>query len=148
MSELVTDEKGNLTEEVIIEEQDPSSLALASKAIMSSEGVMSDLLATGRVEAVYGEPVIHGENMVIPAAEVLSAAGYGNGVGGGEGGAGGGGGGGGRSFSRPVAVVISGPDGVRVEPVVDVTKVALGFFTMIGFMVSLAARMRKNKIAD
>lgn len=122
-----------------------SSLALANETLKRSEDVMHDLLATARVDAVYAEPVMHGETMIIPAAEVLSAMGYGNGVGGGEGGSGGGGGGGGRTFARPVAVVISGPNGVEVEPVVDVTKVALAFFTMLGFMVSLAARMRKNK---
>jgi len=59
------------------------------------------------------------------------------------GGGGGGGGGGGRVFARPVAVIISGPDGVRVEPVVDATKIALAFFTALGFMVGMAGRMRR-----
>ena len=59
------------------------------------------------------------------------------------GGGGGGGGGGGRVFARPVAVIISGPEGVSVEPVVDVTKIALAFFTALGFMVGMAARMRR-----
>jgi uncharacterized spore protein YtfJ len=59
------------------------------------------------------------------------------------GGGGGGGGGGGRVFARPVAVIVSGPEGVSVEPVVDATKIALAFFTALGFMVGMAARMRR-----
>src|SRR3989304_3171795 len=117
------------------------------------------------VESVYTSPVEHGEKLIIPAAEVLGALGFGMGAGmgvsenpdekdgveEGEGaedkekpaeasnsgpgveiegsGVGGGGGGGGRVFARPVAVIISGPDGVKVEPVVDATKIALAFFT-------------------
>jgi len=64
------------------------------------------------------------------------------------GGAGGGGGGGGRVFARPVAVIISGPEGVRVEPVVDATKIALAFFTALGFMVGMAARMRRGECCE
>ncbi len=58
-------------------------------------------------------------------------------------GGGGGGGGGGYILTRPVAVIVSGPEGVKVEPVVDVTKVALAFFTAFGFMFSMALRMRR-----
>jgi uncharacterized spore protein YtfJ len=58
-------------------------------------------------------------------------------------GGGGGGGGGGRVFARPVAVIVSGPDGVIVQPVVDATKIALAFFTALGFMVGMASRMRR-----
>jgi hypothetical protein len=60
------------------------------------------------------------------------------------GGGGGGGGGGGRVFARPVAVIVSGPDGVIVQPVVDATKIALAFFTALGFMVGMASRMRRG----
>jgi len=138
--------KDNPVSEIQAEADSQASLVLADNTLKRSEDVMHDLLATARVGAVYSAPVIHGDTMVIPAAEVLSAVGYGNGVGGGGGGAGGGGGGGGRTFARPVAVIISTPSGVHVEPVVDATKVALAFFTMIGFMFSLASKMRKNKI--
>jgi uncharacterized spore protein YtfJ len=67
----------------------------------------------------------------------------GSGSGGDEdgGGEGTGGGGGGRSFARPVAVIIASPDGVRVEPVVDVTKIALAAFTAGAFMVGMFLRM-------
>jgi uncharacterized spore protein YtfJ len=90
--------------------------------------------------------------MVIPAAEVLSAMGFGMGSGSGpdvenegSGGSGGGGGGGGRVFSRPVAAIIIQGDSVRVEPIVDVTKIALALFTTIGFMAGMAWRMSRKK---
>ncbi len=127
---------------------DGDSMALAENSIKSSEEIMHTFLETARVAAVYGAPVEHGDKLVIPSAEVVSAMGYGSGVGGGEGGAGGGSGGGGRTFSRPVAVIISGPDGIEVEPVVDVTKIALALFTLLGFVFSLAGRMRRGRIKD
>ncbi len=131
---------------------------------------MRKFLDTASVEAVYGDPVRSGETLIIPAAEVVSAMGFGLGAGSGynEGGqeeagetdeaeseakeasqpanAGGGmgGGGGGRAFSRPVAVIIASPEGVRVEPVVDVTKIALAFFTALGFMIGMVARMQSR----
>jgi uncharacterized spore protein YtfJ len=60
-------------------------------------------------------------------------------------GSGGGGGGGGRIFSRPVAVVVSSPEGVHVHEVVDPTKIALAAITASGFMVSMLFRMLKPK---
>ncbi len=103
------------------------------------------------VNAVYGKPVKNGETVVIPAAETLTLLGFGAGYGGGSderGGAtggGGGGGGGGRSFSRPVAVIIASPEGVRVEPVVDVTKIALAALTAGGFMLATLMRMTRPR---
>lgn len=120
---------------------------------------MERFLDTASVDVVYGEPVEHGDTMIIPTAEVLVGMGFGAGFGAGgagkqadegegeregegEGfGEGGGGGGGGRTFSRPVAIVVSSPEGVRVEPVVDVTKIALGFLTAAGFMTGMIMRM-------
>jgi uncharacterized spore protein YtfJ len=109
--------------------------------------VMEKFLSAADVQAVYGEPVLHGEHMVIPSAEVLSAVGFGLGSGGGPGGegGGGGGGGGGRMLSRPVAAIIAGPDGVRIEPIVDVTKIALAFLTAVGFMAGMAGRMKRGR---
>ncbi len=131
------------------------------------------------VTAVYGEPVTHGENLIIPAAEVMYGMGFGMGGGfgtagpGGKGhkgkhnrgdgneadaraqegaaaeaaageGAGSGGGGGGRALSRPVAVVIASPEGVRIEPVVDKTKVVLAALTAGGFMLGMVMKMAKG----
>jgi hypothetical protein len=48
-------------------------------------------------------------------------------------------------FSRPVAVIIASPEGVRVEPVVDVTKIALAALTAAGFMVGMLLRMNRPR---
>jgi len=41
--------------------------------------------------------------------------------------------------------VISDKNGVRVEPVMDPTKIALTMFTSLGFMFATLAKMRKGK---
>jgi len=122
---------------------------------------MNKFLAAANVNAVYGEPIQSGDSLIIPTAEVLSGLGFGMGVGVGnnaakdeEGkpaqssGGGGGGGGGGRVLSRPVAVIIASPQGVRVEPVVDVTKVALAALTAGGFILGMLLRMLHGRVSD
>lgn len=114
-------------------------------------GKMDKLLDVARVEAVFGRPIKNGNILVIPAAEVLGAMGMGFGYGSGRGaegaegeGEGGGGGGGGRTFSRPVAVVVATPENVRVEPVVDLTKIALAALTAAGFMMGMLFKMMRQ----
>ena len=117
------------------------------------QNTMDTFLRAGNVEAVYGAPIRQGEAIVIPAAEVLSIAGFGLGSGSGsrgdadpgQTGSGSGGGGGGRVFARPVAAIVISPGGVRVEPVVDVTKLALAALTTLGFMASLLRQMTRSK---
>ena len=114
-------------------------------------------LEVADVSSAFGEPVQSGDNLIIPAAEVLAGMGFGVGAGfgrsdnedeskGGGSGGGSGGGGGGRVFSRPVAVVIASPEGVRVEPVLDVTKIALAALTAGGFMLATLARMSRREL--
>jgi uncharacterized spore protein YtfJ len=98
--------------------------------------------------AVFKAPVQVGDHVVITANEVSVGMGIGFGSGGGtdeagESGSGGGGGGGGASMGRPVAAIIISPDGVRVEPVVDVTKIAIAFFTALGAIFVAARRIRR-----
>ena len=116
------------------------------------QDIMEVFLDTASVERVYGEPIQQGDTLIIPAAEVLTGLGFG--LGGGIGiddqgntnsGGGGGGGGGGRSFARPVAAIIASPNGVRIEPVVDVTKIALAMFTAAGFMAGMCLRMMSRR---
>jgi uncharacterized spore protein YtfJ len=112
-------------------------------------------------EAVFGKPLAVGDCQVFTASETLAAVGFGFGVGGGESkepagaplegqesgpnaGSGGGGGGGGMSTGRPVAVVRVDAEGVTVEPVVDITKIALAAFTTLGAMFVMFARMAKR----
>jgi uncharacterized spore protein YtfJ len=56
-------------------------------------------------------------------------------------GAGGGGGGGGGAMARPVAVIVLGPDGVNIKPVVDVTKVTLTALGAFGAVAALSMRL-------
>src|SRR5713101_510950 len=62
---------------------------------------------------------------------------------------GGGSGGGGGSQGRPIAVIVMTKEGVRVEPVLDLTKVVLAAFTTGAFMLFWFGRLtglgRKGK---
>ncbi len=127
----------------------------AAPALDRVAGALDRLFAAADVRRVYGEPVRLGETTILPAAEVLSIAGFGMGSGAGartdalgkHRGGGGGGGGGGRTLARSVAVIVSTPDGVRVQPVLDVTKIALAALTAAGFVFvswkKLAGRDRR-----
>jgi uncharacterized spore protein YtfJ len=118
------------------------------------QDTMEEFLAAADVRVVYGEPIQHEDTIIIPTAEVLCVLGFGLGSGSGTSaeanaenpsvGKGNGGGGGGRILSRPVAVVIASPEGIRVEPVVDITKVALAGLTALGFMVGMMFRMSRR----
>jgi len=115
------------------------------------QDTMEEFLAAADVRVVYGEPIQHDDTIIIPTAEVLCGLGFGVGSGRGSdteedsnkpaSGSASGGGGGGRILSRPVAVVVASPEGVRVEPVVDITKIALAGLTALGFMVGMMFRM-------
>ncbi len=121
------------------------------------QDTLDEFLAAADVSVVYGEPVQHGDTLIIPTAEVLCGMGFGLGSGSGTNtednaeqpsrGTGFGGGGGGRILSRPVAVVVASPEGVRVEPVIDLTKIALAGLTAIGFMAGMMFRMNSKKHA-
>jgi len=118
-------------------------------SIETIRGTLDKFLEAADVSAVYGAPIQNGEVVIIPTAEVLSGMGFGMGYGGGEDqagdtGSGLGGGGGGRVLSRPVAVVVVTPDEVRVEPVVDITKIALAALTAGGFMMGMLIRMTRG----
>lgn len=99
--------------------------------------------------AVFSEPTTVGDNTVITASEVSigMGVGFGRGAGGPEeaNGEGSGVGGGGGAMGRPVAAIIVSPTGVRVEPIVDVTKIALAFFTTIGAMFMAWRAMRRQR---
>ena len=106
------------------------------------------LFAVAEPGAIFAPPVESGEHTLITASEVMIGMGVGFGLGGGEeddgeSGAGGGGGGGGTSFGRPVAVISIGPNGVDVETVVDVTKIAIAFVTALGAIFLSLRRMRR-----
>ncbi len=126
--------------------------ASAEASLSAVQETMDRFLEVADVKSVYGQPVEHGDTIVIPAAEVLCGMAFGAGYGYGKSndpeeqnqGSGGGGGGGGRTFSRPVAVIIASPEGVRIDPVIDITKLGLAGLTALGFMLSVLARMSKH----
>lgn len=96
-----------------------------------------NMLAATSAEGVFGEPILNGDTMVITSSEVVAAMGVG--------GAGGSGGGGGTSVGRPVAVISVDPNGeVAVTPVVDPTKIALAFITVLGSFLLMLGKMRRT----
>ena len=121
------------------------------KSVEAIQETFKELIKQADVSNVYGKPVKHADTMLIPAAEVMAGVGFGLGQGHGPAsetdggaentGAGEGGGGGGRMFSRPVAIVIASEAGVRVEPVIDQSKIWMAAITAGGFMAALLLRL-------
>lgn len=81
-----------------------------------------DRLMSVSADRVFAEPVRIGDRVVIPAASIEFSGGFGFG---GDTNSNGGGGGGGHQAGRPVAIIEAGPEGVRVKPVIDFTRVGL-----------------------
>ncbi|MBC8506152.1 MAG: hypothetical protein ISR58_12175 [Anaerolineales bacterium] len=131
----------------------PEEIAVENpgKAIDLVQETLDNFLDVADVNRVYGKPVNHDDTVIIPAAEVVAAMGFGAGYGEGvppgikNAGGGGGGGGGGKALSRPVAVIIASPEGVRVEPVIDPTKVAITALTALGFVFATITKMKRGK---
>jgi uncharacterized spore protein YtfJ len=157
-----------MAEEKNLETQ--KEIFIDESAMEVMKDTLGDFLEAGSVKAVYGEPIKEGETVIIPSAEVLAVMAFGAGSGYGKGrqegpeerkaeqeavteeeytgeGGGSGGGGGGRILSRPAAVVIVSPEGVRVEPVVDITKIALAALTASGFILGMLFRMMQPRRA-
>ena len=144
-----------------------SFLAAAQQGREQLAAMIDRIYGAARPGAVFGEPVTSGGYTVITAQEISSGGGFGTGGGFGSDGAGanppadgedappaaaknpasgggGGIGGGGGAMSRPVAAIIIGPDGVRIEPIVDRTKVAITLISTILAMVAVAGKMRRR----
>lgn len=116
------------------------------------------LFDTVQMGTIFSEPINAGDATIITASEVNVGMGVGFGGGMGEGpgesqeegkaqptGSGGGigGGGGGASMARPVAAIIVDRNGVRVEPIVDVTKIVVVLFTALGAIFIALGKMSK-----
>ena len=136
----------------------------ASKNHQHTMEMMEKLFEVAKPQAVFGEPLEVGEQVVLTASEVNLGMGVGYGIGGGPRpsprgkkvsqeeetsaaapGMGGGGGGGGGAQGRPVAVITIDETGVEVEPILDLTKIMLAFFTAIGSMFMMFSQMKKKK---
>lgn len=136
----------------------------------AANALLERLFVVAEPEMVFSAPVTQGEYMAITAREITVGLGFGYGGGGGAGpagtseaaegaaeatGAGGeaagfgsGGGGGGSAAGRPVAVIEIGPSGVRVEPIVDPTKIAIAMFTTLGTMGVMLSKMVRQMRAE
>lgn len=130
------------------------ALDVLSKHQEKTARVLEKLVSVADASTVFSKPVTVGDYTVVTASEVSVAMGFGFGAGGGAeptsetedesqpaSGVGGGGGGGGVSSGRPVAVIIVGPSGVLVEPVLDRTKIALTVLTAVGGFLLMMAKM-------
>lgn len=137
-------------------ERDVTGSAAAVSNQREGMEMMKRVAEIASVDSVFGEPVAAGEYTVITAAEISASVGFGYGIGSsdtespgesetGQAGSsgGGGGGGGGYTTARPVAVITVGPDGVRMDPVVDISKLSLAFFTMIGSLIVMLSKIRR-----
>jgi uncharacterized spore protein YtfJ len=118
----------------------------------SVEQVLNRLVSNATVDSVFGRPIERDGATIIPCSEIMVGFGMGNGNGpvderGNLTGQGGGAGGG--SQGRPIAVIVMTKEGVRVEPVLDLTKVVLASFTTGAFMLFWFGRLtglgRKDK---
>lgn len=102
---------------------------------------------SARPDVIFGQPIERGEVTIIPCCEIALGMGMGGGAGSGPapnttekaGGEGVGAGGGARG--RPVATIIISQGRVRVEPIVDATRVALAGLTTAGFMAFWVTRL-------
>jgi len=127
-----------------------------------SNAMIEKIFAAAQPGAVFSAPVVSGAYTIVTASEVAAGGGFGFGSGSGSGseasaetalgnaaslpGGAAGGGGGGGSSGRPVAAIVVGPDGVKVEPIVDTTKIALaaiGAWLSIALLLVRRARGRK-----
>jgi uncharacterized spore protein YtfJ len=109
-----------------------------------TERALSRLVITASADAVFGQPVVNGDTTVIPCSEVVIGMGMGSGSGpvdetGNPTGSGSGGGGGARG--RPVAAIIITKEGVRIEPVYDLTKIVLATLTTGAFILLWVGRL-------
>jgi uncharacterized spore protein YtfJ len=131
--------------------------SFAAQARMQNEKLIEKLYAAAQPGAVFSTPVVNGEYTVITASEIGAGGGFGFGMGGepkqshrdesGEDNAVGGGGGGGGSMGRPVAAIVIGPDGVKIRPIVDATKLALaaiGAWSAVALVAVRSARTSRR----
>lgn len=142
------------------------ALSLLDKREEQLSQVLGKIYSAAQPGAVYGEPVRSGSFTIITACEVIAGGGFGSGTGFGPAtkpmqkkqgeeaplpqssdtlSLGGGFGGGGSSRGRPVAVIVIGPDKVTVQPIVDVTKVALAGLAAWATMFTLLRKMNTAK---
>ena len=148
------------------------AVEISEKAHERGVELLEELVSIASSDKVFSEPVVAGDRTIITAAEIHTGMGFGYGLAGGTRGGGeaagsevkarvaswgrgrhhrgaerprGGGGGGGQATGRPVAVVTIDPDGVRVQPVLDRTKIVLTALTALGAIGLTWTRLRRKR---
>jgi uncharacterized spore protein YtfJ len=97
------------------------------------------------VKAVYGEPIVYADKVILPIASIRQYFGLGGGVGlnnNGEGRAneGVGGGGGGGIGAQPVALAEISADGVKIMPIVDENRALAAGLAFAAWAIFWTAR--------
>lgn len=121
--------------------------ALSAYAGNAVEQAMEHLASAARSSVVFGQPIERGEVTIIPCSEIALGMGTGGGMGASQAtqqagpSTGGGIGGGGGARGRPVATIVISHDTVRVEPIVDATKVAMAALMTMGAMAYWLTRL-------
>jgi uncharacterized spore protein YtfJ len=150
-------------EYVMIETMDVTSVpAETSPSHHELDKLFDKVLAAAQPSAVFSPPVVSGAYTLITASEVMAGGGLGFGTGTGPtstpqvngkattaGGIaqGSGGGGGGGSYGRPIAAILIGPDGVKIQPIADATKIALAAIAAWSSVALLAIRLARRSNA-
>jgi uncharacterized spore protein YtfJ len=117
-------------------------------SVDSTGQTLSRLVTVARADAIFGQAVVNGDTTVIPCSEVFVGMGMGSGSGpidekGNPTGGGSGGGGGARG--RPVAAIVITNEGVRVEPIFDLTRIVLASLTTGAFILFWVGRLSLMK---
>lgn len=129
--------------------------AIEGNATRTAGQALERLLRTAQPDSVFGHAVERGEVTIIPCCEFMLGMGMGSGSGTSPAqgdatesrrptSAGEGAGAGGGAQGRPVAAIVITGNQVRVEPIVDATKVALAALTTAGFMAFWLARLASS----
>jgi uncharacterized spore protein YtfJ len=109
----------------------------AYRGAMDVEQLLERVSENVTVRRVFGEPIHHGDILIIPVARVRGGAGGGSGSGPGDEGSGSGGGGGFEAV--PAGVYVVENDAVAWRPAVDVTRVVAGA-QLVAIVLALVVR--------
>ncbi len=114
------------------------------------EQTIGRLTNVAKTDAVFGQPIQRDGTTIIPCSEISLGLGWGSGTTPPspdkekkqQAGTGGGIGGGIRE--RPVAVIVMDSKGVRVQPIVNPTRIAVSLFSAVGFAFMWLSRRNQN----
>jgi uncharacterized spore protein YtfJ len=116
----------------------------SKSATQTLEQTMNRLVDSVKTEAVFGQPVQRDGITIIPCSEVSLGLGLGGGNKPHQQEAGENMSGGGGVSERPIAVIVVTHNGVRVQPIPNVTKIAVSFFSALGFAFLLLGQRNQN----